>query len=268
MLVTGATDGIGRETAYALGKRGARVLVHGRTEARARAASAELLARGVGGEFTPVWGDLGALAQVRTLAAQVRALAPTLEVLINNAGVYLKTREETPDGFEATVGINHLAPVLLTHELWPSLVAAKAARVVNVASGVHGQGRVDLGDLFFARGYDGYAAYASSKLMNVLFTHALARRTKGTGVTTSALHPGVINTKLLRVGFGAGGAKVESGARTSVYCATAPELEGVSGRYYSDGREVPCAPQANDVKLEEALYRRSCELVGVAPMEG
>jgi NAD(P)-dependent dehydrogenase (short-subunit alcohol dehydrogenase family) len=264
-LVTGATDGIGLETAAELARRGARVLVHGRTEAKARAAVKALAARGQAA-LVPVWGDLGELHQVRALAEQVRQEAAVLDVLLNNAGVFLQERQLSADGHELTFAVNHLSHFLLTHLLWPNLRAAPQGRVVNVASGVHASGEVRLDDLELTKGYSGYGAYAASKLMNVLFTHELTRRLGGTAVTTSALHPGVINTKLLREGFGASGAAVAEGARTSVYCALAPELAQVTGRYYSGGREVPCAARANDPALERALYEKSCVLTGVEPL--
>ena len=122
-------------------------------------------------------------------------------------------------------------------------------------------------DLPVPKTFDGYGAYAASKLLNVYFTHELARRlsARGSTVSTFALHPGVITTKLLQSGFGMGGASVESGARTSVFCATSAKV-GASGTYYSDSREVPCAPHANDRALEQALYEKSCQLVGCAPL--
>jgi NAD(P)-dependent dehydrogenase (short-subunit alcohol dehydrogenase family) len=267
MLVTGATDGIGFQTALQLALDGAHVLVHGRSEAKATAAVTRLLEAGAKeGQVSAVWGDLASLAEVRALAAQVRQLAPTLTVLVNNAGVFMNASERTADGFEVTVGVNHLAPVLLTHELVPPLVASGAGRVVNVSSIAHTRGRVHLEDLPAPKRFEGYSAYAASKLMNVLFTHELARRLGARPVSTFALHPGVISTKLLQTGFGMGGADVTTGARTSVYCAVTPGLEAQSGAYFADARPVPCAPHANDPSLERALYEKSCQLVGCAPL--
>lgn len=262
-LVTGATDGIGLETARQLAKSGARVLVHGRTDAKAKDAVKKL--EGVG-DVTPVFGDLGSLAQVRVLAEQVRRLTSRLDGLINNAGVFMNEDRRTDDGFEVTVGVNHLAHVLLTHELLP-LVEAANGRVVNVSSMAHARGRVEVEDLPVLRRFDGYGAYAASKLLNVYFAHELARRltAKGSGVVTFALHPGVITTKLLQAGFNMSGASLESGARTSVFCATSDRV-GASGTYYSDAREVPCAPHATNADLEKRLYERSCALVGCLPL--
>lgn len=265
-VVTGATEGIGLETAAQLAARGARVLVHGRNEKKARAACETLRRRSKEAELEPTWGDLSSLDEVRALAAQVTRAAPVLDALVNNAGVYVQSRELSRDGFELTMAVNHLAPFLLTHLVLPALEAAPQGRVVNVSSMAHARGEVALDDLGLERGYSGYGAYSASKLMNVYFTHELARRLAGTRVTAYALHPGVIDTRLLREGFGGGGASVESGARTSVYCVTAPELAKVSGRYYSDGREAACARHANDPALEKALYEKSCELTGARPL--
>ncbi|MBE2253513.1 MAG: SDR family NAD(P)-dependent oxidoreductase [Myxococcus sp.] len=266
MLVTGATDGIGLQTALQLAQGGARVLVHGRSEARAVDAVKRLGAAGVKGAV-PVWADLSVMAQVTGLAEQVRRHTDALDVLVNNAGVFMTEDERTADGFELTFAVNHFAPVLLTHALLGALEQAPAARVVNVSSVAHARGQVTVADLPVPRAFDGYGVYGASKLLNVLFTHALARRlaARGSRVVTFALHPGVITTKLLEKGFGMAGASVESGARTSVFCATSPRV-GASGSYYSDAREVPCAPHANDPALEAAVYEKSCQLVGCAPL--
>lgn len=256
-LVTGATDGIGLATAMQLAQRAFRVLVHGRTQAKAEAACRSIVAEDREARVDPVWGDFAQLSQVRALAAQSRQLARALDVLVNNAGVFAGARTETPDGLELTFQVNHLAPFALTLELRGALEAAGPARVVNVSSMAHANGRVDLNDLQSTRRYDGYSAYSYSKLLNVHFTHELARRLAGTQVTTSALHPGVISTKLLRAGFNMTGASVQSGAATSVFCATDAGVGTTTGRYYSNSREVPCAPHAVNERLEGELWARS-----------
>ena len=250
ILVTGATDGIGQATAAALVQAGATVLVHGRNAARAATA-----ARALGSKTQPVWGDFASMDEVVALAAQVASLTPQLDVLINNAGLYAKRRELTVDGFELTMGVNHFAPYLLTRKLLPSLQAAASARIVNVSSMTHEGARIDVNDLDLARGWDAYAAYATSKLANVLFTRALA--TRYPSVTANALHPGVIGTKLLKSAFRMQGDKVEQGAHTSVYLATSAAVADTSGGYYVACRAARSSPLANDTELVEGLWRAS-----------
>lgn len=255
-LITGATDGIGRETARALLGLELRVLVHGRNRAKAEQ-HARALARDTGGDAVPVWADLSDMAQVAALAAQVAGLAPRLDILINNAGVYEKRRHITADGFELTMAVNHFAVFLLTHRLLDCVIAAPAGRVITVSSMVHQGATLDLDDLAFEHGFDGYRAYGASKLANLLFTQALARRLAGTGATANALHPGVIGTKLLRAAFSMQGDSVQQGARTSVYLATADAVAGVSGKYFVDCREAPASKPARDDALAELLWSKS-----------
>jgi NAD(P)-dependent dehydrogenase (short-subunit alcohol dehydrogenase family) len=261
-LVTGATDGIGKQTALELAKTGATVLVHGRSEPRA-IDTVKALGKG---DFVPVWGDLSSLAEVAALADRVLQKHPVIDVLLNNAGVFMKERKLTADGFETTMAVNHFAHFVLTHRLLPALKAAKQGRVVHVSSMAHMRGGIDLGDLTFAKDFSGYGAYSASKLANVLFSNALAARLKSTKVTSNSLHPGVIKTKLLKTGFGSGGASLESGTVTSVYCATAGELSRVSGEYFSDGQQAVASREGRDVKLQEAFYALSCKLTGVTPL--
>ncbi len=261
-LVTGATDGIGKQTAIELAKRGFRVLVHGRNEAKAESAAREIANQVNGAQVAAVHGDLSSLAEVRKLASRVSEKAPRLEVLVNNAGVFAKERSLTVDGFELSMGVNHFAPFLLSLLLLPTLRSESDARIVNVSSVAHNRGRIPFDDLTFEKSFDGYAAYAASKLANVLFTHALARRVAGSTVTTNALHPGVITTKLLKTGFGVDGASLEQGAATSVKLATDPALAGISGKYFSDEREATSSKASHDENDEERLWELSMSLTG------
>ena len=251
ILVTGSSDGIGKETARQLAAAGAHVIVHGRSEERAAAAAREVGAAGA-------WAcDFAALDDVRRAVSR---LPGDLDVLINNAGVYLQQRTTTADGYETTFQVNHLAPFLLTHLLLPSLAAG--ARIVNVSSQVHGSGELAWDDLMGERHFSGYAAYAQSKLANLLFTRALARRQEK--VTVNALHPGVIGTKLLRGGFGGmRGGSLSRGAETPVYLAIAPEVAGVSGRYFVDRRETQPAARALDDAAAQRLWDLSERLVNL-----
>jgi NAD(P)-dependent dehydrogenase (short-subunit alcohol dehydrogenase family) len=256
-LVTGATDGIGFETARGLAAQGLRVLVHGRNADKAGAAAGRIARGQPGARVEPVVADLARMAEVVALARAVEASAPALDVLLNNAGVYVESRRVTPDGLETTMAVNHFAPFLLTHHLRAALERAPQGRIVTVSSMAHASGEIDAEDLGLARRYTGYGAYSTSKLANVLFTVALARRLAGTPVTANCLHPGVISTKLLRAGFGMGGATVERGARTPVYLATSPEVEGVSGEYFVDSRPATPARRARDDRLAEVLWEAS-----------
>jgi NAD(P)-dependent dehydrogenase (short-subunit alcohol dehydrogenase family) len=254
VLITGATDGIGRETARGMLARGWHVLVHGRSRSKAERAAAELGPEGKGAPATPAWGDLSRMSEVVALAQQVLELAPRLDALIDNAGVYEARRRVTDDGFEMTMAVNHFAHFLLTRRVLPAVLATRG-RIVVVSSMTHQSGRIDTRDLAFTERYDGYLAYSTSKLANLLFTRSLASRLEGTGVTANALHPGVIGTKLLRAGFGmGGGAPVERGATTSLFLATSPDVEGVSGKYFVDSRAVTPSRDARDDELAEALW--------------
>jgi NAD(P)-dependent dehydrogenase (short-subunit alcohol dehydrogenase family) len=260
-LVTGATDGIGQETARQLVALGWRVLVHGRNPQRAESALHTIAGDRGRAQVEPVWGDLSRMPEAVLLAAQVKERAPTLDVLINNAGVYEPRRHLTDEGFELTMAVNHFAPFLLTHHLLSAVSRAPAGRIVTVSSMTHQSGSLDLDDLSFSHRYDGYAAYSTSKLANVLFTLELARRLEGTRVTANCLHPGVIATKLLRRGFGMGGAPVTEGARTSVYLATSPEVARVSARYFVDCRQATPSRSARDAALAARLWEESERLL-------
>ncbi len=265
-VVTGATEGIGKQTAIELAKRGFLVVVHGRSDARAKDAAKEIgEAAGTTALATAV-ADFASLSEARAMGQAIAKAHGAIDVLVNNAGVFAKKHVVTGDGLELTLAVNHFAHFVLTHELLGALGKSDQGRVVHVASGVHSGGAVDLDDLAMENDWSGYAAYASSKLMNVLFSNELARRLHNTRITSNALHPGVIATKLLRAGFGGGGAKVESGARTSVKVATNPALAKVTGAYFSDERQVQPAARARDPKLAKSLYEKSCAVTGAAPV--
>ncbi|MEZ4385657.1 MAG: SDR family NAD(P)-dependent oxidoreductase [Nannocystaceae bacterium] len=265
ILVTGATDGIGRQTALELARRGAHVILHGRSEAKLAAARAMIVREVADASLDAVRADLSALDEVRELAAAVGRSYPALDVLVNNAGVYMKSRELSRDGFERTMAINHYAPFLLSHLLLDNLRRARQGRIVNVASVAHTRGRIDLEDLDFAREWSEYGAYAASKLANVLFTGELARRLEGATVTVNALHPGVVGTKLLTEGFEMEGSdSLGEGAATSVHLALAPEVGGTSGAYFVRSLVADVAASAKDPALARRFYDLSAERVGVA----
>jgi NAD(P)-dependent dehydrogenase (short-subunit alcohol dehydrogenase family) len=276
-IVTGGNSGIGFETAKALLGLGWRVVVTGRDEGRLRAAAASLAASGgAGGEVAWRRGDFASFAAVRELAAALGE-EPRIDVLVNNAGLVLSRRQRTEDGNDGMVQINHLSPFLLTNLLLPRLCASAPARIVVVASRLHRAAR-DFGfeDFAFARGYGPLAAYARTKLYNILFARGLARRLAGRGVTANALHPGGIRTRIAMDGDLGGVAgllyrvarwrmdAVETGATAPVRLATAPDLAAVTGRYFGrDGREEMPAALARDDAAAERLWRISAAITGV-----
>ena len=253
MLVSGASDGIGFETAHALLALGATVLVHGRHEQRARDAVARLGASS--GAAVPVWGDFAHLAEVVSLARQVQAITPQLDVLINNAGLYAAQRSITADGFELCMGVNHFAPFLLTHHLLPQLLSTRGARIVNVSSMTHDGAEFDINNIDLSQRWSAYGAYATSKLANVLFTRGLAARHPT--LTANALHPGVIGTKLLKNAFRMQGAASVDGARTSVFLATSLTVANISGSYFDNCRERAADSRAHDARLVDAFWQLS-----------
>jgi NAD(P)-dependent dehydrogenase (short-subunit alcohol dehydrogenase family) len=276
--VTGATDGIGRVTARVLAERGATVLVVGRNLAKTEATAAEIRRAAGHNEVHSLLADLSVQAEVRALAAQVSQRWPKLHILVNNAGAVFAGRRETTDGIERTWALNHLAYFLLTDLLLPALRAGSepgcTARIVNVASRAHKRVRgIRWDDVEHRRWYFGPLAYGQSKLANVLFTYALARRlaAAGQGVTANVLHPGVVRTNMGRNNrapwwwlgytvFGWFGISPERGADTVIYLAAAPEVEGVSGQYFVERRAVPSSAASRDADAAERLWVMSARM--------
>jgi len=273
VLITGGTGGIGRAAAIGLASMGARVGITGRDRARAEVAAAEIT-RASGNPAVDVFvADLSSQAEVRQLAAEVLAAYPRLDVLLNNVGGFWAHRHVTVDGLERTFALNHLAPFLLTDLLLDRLVASAPARVVTVSSGAQAMGKIDFDDLMGERRYSGQRAYNQSKLANVMFTYELAGRLEGTGVTANALHPGMTNT-----GFSAEDParafaplvavlrpfmrSPERGADTAVYLASSPEVEGVTGRYFSDRKARKSSKSSYDGATTARLWDVSADLVG------
>ncbi|WP_331116628.1 SDR family oxidoreductase [Archangium sp.] len=274
-LVTGATSGIGLESVRALARLGATVVLSGRDPGRGEAALAEVRRTVPDAKLDLMLADLTSLASVRKLAQDFQARYSRLDVLLNNAGLILDRRKLTEDGFEATFATNHLAHFLLTNLLLDLLKASGASRVVNVSSEGHRMGSLAfLDDVQVERGgYSGIKVYGNSKLANILFTRGLARRLEGTKVTTNSLHPGVVRTAfgLNSEGFFKHLVKLtapfmltaEGGARTSVYLASSPEVEGVSAKYFIKSKVARESKAARDDAAAEKLWRKSVELTGV-----
>jgi NAD(P)-dependent dehydrogenase (short-subunit alcohol dehydrogenase family) len=251
ILVTGSTDGLGRGVAAELAARGAHVIVHGRDPGRVDEAVRET------GAAEGLVADLADLAQVRGLAGE----AGELDTLVNNAGVIESERRESADGYELTLAVNHLSHFLLTELVL--LRMREPGRIVNVSS--VGQAPLDWDDLMFQRGYDGYTAYARSKLAQMLFTIELAERLAGRDITVNALHPATLmDTKILLQNMGPPRSSVEEGVEAVVQLVADPDLDGVTGRFFDGTRESAAHRQAYDPAARRRLWAESERLTEAA----
>ena len=273
-LVTGATAGIGLESAVGLARAGVRVIVHGRDEARAEEARYIVADRSGSTHIETAIADFASLAQVRALAERALSAHDRLDVLVNNAGLIAPRFRLSEDGYELTIAVNHLAPFLLTNLLLDRLRESAPSRIVTVASMAHRGARLDLATWTGPQDWAPLTAYGRSKLCNILFTRALATRLEGSGVTATCLHPGVIATKIgdtagTVAGFGWRLIKpfltsVERGAATSIFLATVPDPIPFHGKYVIGRRaHQPDAPALDDA-LAQALWAKSERLTGLA----
>jgi NAD(P)-dependent dehydrogenase (short-subunit alcohol dehydrogenase family) len=274
VVVTGASSGIGAEAAVELARMGATVVPVGRDRGRLDAVTARISAANPGSTADPVVADFASLGAVRSLGAELLERHERIDVLVNNAGLVSSGRRLSEDGFELTFAVNHLAPFLLTNVLLDRLRASAPARVVTTSSGAHFSDVLDVDDLNAERRFSTWSAYANSKLANVLFTRALARRLKSSEVTANCLHPGVIRTRLgrgaplpVRAGWRVAGlffASPRKGAETIVYLASSPEVAGISGGYFVNSRRRNPSAQAQDDVLAEELWERSEQMAGLS----
>jgi NAD(P)-dependent dehydrogenase (short-subunit alcohol dehydrogenase family) len=270
-LITGANAGIGKVTAQKLAEMGATVVMVCRNRQKGEAALKQIKAKSGNASVELMIADLSSQAEIRRLADEFKAKHQRLEVLLNNAGVYLPKRALTVEGLEMTFAVNHLAYFLLTNLLLEVLQKSAPSRIVSVSSEAHKYGKVEFDNLQGEREYKGIPAYSNSKLENVLFTHELARRLAGTGVTANSLHPGAVATsifrntpkpiewliKLLTM-------SPEKGAETSVYLATSGEVEGISGKYFEKKQEKYPSRTAQDEELARKLWQVSEQLTGLS----
>ena len=271
-MVTGTTGGIGLEIARGLARRGAHVILHGRTRKRAEAVATSIRERLQDAHLEAVGADLGSLAEVRGMAEEVSRRHGQLDVLVNNAGVLMTRPELSKDGYEMTFAVNHLAPFLLTNLLLDNLRRSGAGRVITLASVAHTGGIIDFGNLKGEKGFNSMGSYRASKLANILFTNELANRVEGTGVTANCLHPGVINTGLWRqskpiaIAFGVFQVffpSAATGADTALYLAGDPAVAGINGGYFSKRKMRRPAPSAFDADVQRRLWDISVEITGV-----
>ena len=270
-LVTGATNGIGKVTALELARKGATVIVVGRNPEKTARVVAELQQQSGSANVKQALADLSQMAQVRELADEFKRKYSRLDVLVNNAGAWYDSREVSADGFEMTFALNHLSYFVLTHALLDVLKATGKTRIVNVSSEAHRMATLDFDDLQGERRYNGWLAYSRSKLMNVLFTYQLARELANTDVTANALHPGFVAT-----GFGAASRGIigagfnlasklmaitpEKGAETNIHLASAPEVAGITGKYWDKCKPVRSAPASHDQAAQRRLWDISLQL--------
>jgi NAD(P)-dependent dehydrogenase (short-subunit alcohol dehydrogenase family) len=267
ILVTGATDGLGRGVATALAADGATLLLHGRSGERLDAVVEEIGAATGNPNLRPYCADLASLDEVRGLADEVVARELRLDGLVNNAGIGTTLpgdgeRMVSADGHELRFAVNYLSGFLLTHRLAELLAASAPARIVNVSSA--GQGPIDFDDVMLERGYSGPRAYVQSKLAQVMFTIDLAEELRDRGVTVSCLHPATyMPTKMVLHARGEGVSPLEDGVRATVRLVASPELDGVTGRYFNGEVESDPHPQANDPAARAQLRRLSSNLTGL-----
>jgi len=273
-LVTGGTNGIGKSTALELARMGGTVVIVGRNAQKTSQVVEEIRAATGNKNVDSLLADLSSQQEVRRLASEFKSRYSHLHVLLNNAGGFFMRRQLSVDGIEMTFALNHLAYFLLTNLLLDTIKASAPARIINVSSGAHASGKIEFDNLQGERDYTP-RAYDNSKLANILFTVELARRLEGTGVTVNALHPGFVAT-----GFAKNNGKVMAalvsifaplvgrspakGAETSIYLASSPSVEGITGKYFYDSHVVPAAPQATDMMVARKLWDVSPEMVHLA----
>ncbi len=259
IFITGATDGIGKQTALELAILGHSVFIHGRNAERLSETKSWIQYQVPAAKIETFLADFASLQDVRNMADDFLSKDKPLDILINNAGVFEKQLVYSKDGYERTFAINHLAHFYLTHLLLPHLKSQPSARIINVASSAQAY-NIDFDALNAEKGYNPYSAYELSKLCNVLFTFKLARELNGNSIAVNALDPGVINTKILHAGWGIGGGSWQSGAATSVFLATSHEGSKVTGQYYAHKRKAKASRAAYIIENQDKLWVKSLEM--------
>ncbi|GCE21236.1 SDR family oxidoreductase [Dictyobacter kobayashii] len=265
-LITGANNGIGKVTALELAKRGATVIMVSRNRAKGEAAQAEVKAQSGNDKVDLLTADMSSLASVRQLSQEVHEKYPQLHVLLNNAGGMNNKREVSVDGIERTFATNYVGPFLLTNLLLDLLKASAPARIINVSSTAHKMGSIDFDDLQSEKRYRAFPVYGTSKLALTLFTYELARRLEGTGVTVNNLHPGVVGTSFFGDGLLGRLSKLvmltpEKGAQTSIYLATSPEVDNVTGKYFDKSKATPSSKASYDEQAGKRLWQVTEQLI-------
>jgi NAD(P)-dependent dehydrogenase (short-subunit alcohol dehydrogenase family) len=272
VVITGGTSGIGQVAAERLAAMGARIVLVARSRSRGEATLTRLHEIAPGVEHSIYYGDVSSLADLNRIAAEIRSAEPRIDVLINNAGAAFSERKLTEDGLELTFATNHLSYFVLTHGLREQL--SPSARVINTSSHAHYRAKIDFDDLQMKNNFKGLRAYGVSKLMNILFTRALARRLTGTGITTNSLHPGFVKTRIAERATGFGGAAFrgmmqlfgispEKGSETILYLASSDEVAKMSGLYFYKSKPVEPSKLAQDDAAAERLWVETAKLAGI-----
>lgn len=274
-IVTGANSGIGKATSLGLAQMGATLVMVCRDQTKGEEAQNEIKAKSGNDAVDLLLADLSSQESIRQLVENFQQHYTQLHVLINNAGGVNLSRRDTVDGFEMTFAVNYLAPFLLTNLLLDKLKASAPARIVNVSSESHESGYIKMDDLQLEKKYRLMRAYGQSKLALVLFTYELARRLRGTGVTANCLHPGFVATNIGQSGVGRVGRSIvklifsslgispEEGAKTSIYLASSPDVEGITGKYFVKSIPIRSAQLSYDESLQRQLWDESAKLVNL-----
>ena len=272
-MVTGANSGIGKATAMGLAEMGATVILVCRSKEKGEAALSEMREKSGNNSLDLMLADMSSMQSVRQLASEFRRKYDRLHVLVNNAGLFMFTRTTTGDRLETTFEVDYLSHFLLTGLLIDLLKATAPSRLVEVSSIAHYNGHIDFDDLQGEKGYGGWKAYSQAKLAQVLFTYELARRLKGTGVTANCLHPGAVATNIWSRPLGRAGFIMkllrlfmmgpEGGAKTPIYLASSPDVEGVSGKYFTNKKEKESSKESNDEQVARRLWLVSEDLTGL-----
>jgi retinol dehydrogenase-12 len=270
-LVTGATEGIGKAAALNFAKRGAEIVLVGRNKEKSEKVLAELKSQSGNEKLSLLLGDMSSMLDIRKVAAQFKEKYDRLDVLVNNAGAVFSEKSLSPDGYEMTFALNHLGYFLLSRELLPLLEKTPGSRLISTSSGAHATGKIDASYIAKREGKGaGFAAYADSKLANVLFTRELARRAKG--VAVNCFHPGFVSSgfaqnnpgffsKVIKFGANLVGRTSEKGAETLVWLATAPEAAKIQGEYCFDCKPIKTAKRGTDDNAAKALWELSEKIV-------
>jgi len=274
VLITGASDGIGKETARAIAGLGANTIMVGRNSEKTGTAKKEIEIDTGNRQIEMLIGDLSSMAEVRRLAHEFLSRHSRLDVLVNNAGAVFMERQVSADGYEMTLALNHLGPFLLTHLLIGALKASPSARIINITSEAHRGTHLDFDNLQNEHGYNSWKAYGRSKLANVYFTYALAAYLDGLNITTNCLHPGFVASNFGRSNGGiyqpvfwlaqriAISPKVSAGAVVNL--AASPEMNGVTAKYFNRTREAHSSEISYDMNISKTLWDASQDLTGLS----